>query len=60
MNCAFTAEEEEIFALRRRGVSIVTIAMRMNISESAVNRRIASIKEKIEEENRYESGTKPP
>jgi DNA-binding NarL/FixJ family response regulator len=45
--------------LRRKGVSIVAIAMKMAISESAVKRRIHSIKEKIEEEKRYESGTKP-
>ena len=59
MNCAFTKEEEEIFALRRRNVSIVAIAMQMQMSESAVKRRIASIIRKIEDENRYESGTNP-
>jgi DNA-binding NarL/FixJ family response regulator len=58
-NCAFTDEETEIFKLRRKGVSIVAIALDLQMSESAVKRRIHSIKEKIEEEKRYESGTKP-
>lgn len=46
--------------MRRRGKSIVAIAMKTQMSESAVNRRLASIRRKIEEENRYESGMKPP
>ena len=58
-NCAFTDEEAEIFKLRRKGVSIVAIALYLQMSESAVKRRIHSIKEKIEEEKRYESGTNP-
>ena len=58
-NCAFTDEEVEVFKLRRKGVSIVAIALDLKMSESAVKRRIRSIKEKIEEEKRYESGTKP-
>lgn len=56
-NCAFTDEEIEIFVLRRKGISIVAIALKLQMSESAVKRRIHSIKEKIEEEKRYESGT---
>lgn len=47
----------KIFDLRRRGVSIVAIALYLQMSESAVKRRIHSIKGKIEEEKRYESGT---
>lgn len=58
-NCAFTDEEAEIFRLRRKGVSIVAISLYLQMSESAVKRRIHSIKEKIEEEKRYESGTNP-
>ena len=56
-NCAFTDEEIEVFSRRRRGASVVAIALEMNISVSAVERRISSIKRKIEEEKRYESGT---
>jgi DNA-binding NarL/FixJ family response regulator len=58
-NCAFTDEEIEVFKLRRKGVSIVAISLYLQMSESAVKRRIHSIKEKIEEEKRYESGTNP-
>lgn len=43
--------------MRRRGASIVSISLEMKMSESAVKRRIASIKRKVEEEKRYESGT---
>ena len=46
--------------MRRRNVSIVAISMRMQMSESAVKRRLASIRRKIEEEKRYESGMNPP
>ena len=46
--------------MRRRNMSIVAIALEMQMSESAVNRRLVSIKEKIEEEKRYESDIKPP
>lgn len=46
--------------MRRRKVSIVAIALAMQMSESSVNRHLASIKEKIEEEKRYESGINPP
>lgn len=46
--------------MRRRNVSIVAIALAMKMSESAVKRRLTSIHKKIEDENRRESGTKPP
>lgn len=49
-NCPFSEEEEEIFSARRRGKSVVSIAMQMNISESTVKRRIASIKRKMARE----------
>lgn len=59
-NCAFSEDEEKIFSMRRRNVSIVAIALAMKMSESAVKRRLTSIHKKIEDENRRESGTKPP
>lgn len=57
--CAFTEDEVKILDMRRRNVSIVAISMRMQMSESAVKRRLASIRRKIEEEKRYISGTNP-
>lgn len=45
--CPFTDEEIEILSLRRRGKSVCCIAMRMNLSERTVQRRIKSINNKI-------------
>lgn len=49
-NCPFSAEEAEILDRRRHSQSVVTISMEMALSESTVNRRIHSIKEKIARE----------
>lgn len=49
-NANFTEEQEKIFKMltgRRGRESIVCIAMKMNISESTVKRRIKQIKSKI-------------
>ena len=48
--CPFTDDEQEIFGARRHGHSIVRISMDMGISTATVSRRIASIKEKINNE----------
>lgn len=48
-NCAFTEEEQAIIEMRRKGVSLVAMARRMNVSQSSVSDRIRSIKEKMEE-----------
>jgi DNA-binding NarL/FixJ family response regulator len=45
--CSFTPDEEAVFNLKADGKSIVSIAMRLNMSEASVNRRIRSIKRKI-------------
>lgn len=45
--CPFTDEERRVFDLRRKGCSITQIALKMNICERSVNRRIKSIKTKI-------------
>lgn len=44
---SFTPDEAAVFDLRADGKSIVSIAMRLNMSEATVNRRIHSIKRKI-------------
>lgn len=48
-NCAFTEEEQAIIEMRRKGVSLVAMARRMNISQSSVSDRIRSIRIKMEE-----------
>lgn len=40
-------ELKEIFELKIKNYSIVQIAMKMNMSESTVNRRIKQLKKKI-------------
>lgn len=40
-------ELKEIFELKIKSYSIVQIAMKMNMSESTVNRRIKQLKKKI-------------
>ncbi len=46
-DCNFTDEERKVFDLRVKGVQIVAIQDKLNMSESTVNRRIKSIKKKI-------------
>ena len=48
--CPFTDEEIEILNLRRKGKSRIQISMALNMSDGAVDRRIASIKRKISKE----------
>lgn len=48
--CPFTDEEIEILNLRRKGKSRIQISMALNMSDGAVDRRIASIKKKISKE----------
>lgn len=48
--CPFTDEEIEILKLRRKGKSRIQISMALNMSDGAVDRRIASIKRKISKE----------
>lgn len=49
-NCPFSEEEEAILDARRRGKSVVSISMEMNLSEATVKRRISSIKGKVARE----------
>lgn len=43
----FTPDELAVFNLRVKAHSIIEISMRLNISESTVNRKIKNIKQKI-------------
>lgn len=45
--CPFTDEEKQVFDLRRKGHSIVSISFELNMSESTVSRRIKSITKKV-------------
>lgn len=45
--CPFTAEEKQIIEMRRNEESLTYIAMRLNISERTVSRKIKSICKKI-------------
>lgn len=45
--CAFTDDELEVLARRRKNASLVSIALELNMSEASVSRRIKSIKDKI-------------
>lgn len=46
-DCNFTPDELNVFNLRVKDHSIVEISMRLNLSESTVNRKIKNIKRKI-------------
>lgn len=48
--CSFTEDEQTVLDFRRKNVSVVSIACQMHVSESTVNRRIKSIKEKMASE----------
>lgn len=48
--CDFSDEEIRIISMRRRGYSVVQMMMDLNLSESALYRRMQSIKNKIERE----------
>jgi DNA-binding NarL/FixJ family response regulator len=48
--CAFTDEERCVLDLRRRGLSVVQIGMKLNVSPRTVDRRLDSIKNKIARE----------
>lgn len=45
--CMFNEELSTILKMRIEGYSIIQISMKLNISESTVNRRINKIKKKI-------------
>lgn len=45
--CPFSEEEIEIFDLRRKGYSITQIAIKLNICDRTVSKRINSICKKI-------------
>ena len=45
--CPFSEEEIEILNLRRKGYSITQIAIKLNISDRTVSKRINSICKKI-------------
>ncbi len=45
--CPFTAEERQIIEMRRNEESLTYIAMKLNISERTVSRKIKSICRKI-------------
>lgn len=42
-----TEEEEQVLIMRRRGKSVVQVAMTLNMSESSVHRRERSIQHKL-------------
>lgn len=45
--CPFSEEEMEIFNMRRKGYSITQIAIKLNICDRTVSKRINSICKKI-------------
>lgn len=51
--CNFTDDERAIIEMRAKGVSLVGMAMRLNISRSSVSDRLASIRKKMEELDNY-------
>ena len=52
-NCNFTDDERAIIEMRRKGVSLVGMAQKLNYSStSSVSDRLASIKKKMEELDR--------
>jgi len=46
-NCYFSEEEEKIFILKLKNYSITEMALKLNISERTVSRRLNSVKKKI-------------
>ena len=48
--CPFTEEERNVLELRRRGLSVVQISLKLNMGTRTVDRRIRSIKRKIAKE----------
>lgn len=51
--CNFTDTERAIIEMRRKDVSLVGMAERLNMSPSSVSDRIRSIRKKMEELDRY-------
>lgn len=52
-NCNFTESERAIIEMRRKGVSLVGMARKLNYSStSSVSDRLASIRKKMEELDR--------
>ena len=45
--CAFTDDELDVLAMRRKNASLVSISMKLNMSEATVSRRIKSNKDKM-------------
>lgn len=45
--CMFNYEEKQILEMKIKGETIVSIAMKLNISEATVSRRIRKIRNKI-------------
>lgn len=46
-NCNFTDRQKQILDLRRKGLSIISISFRTDLSERTINREIRKIKNKI-------------
>lgn len=46
-NCGFTDRQIEILNMRRRGMSIVEISMKIHLSPRTIDREIRKIKNKI-------------
>jgi DNA-binding NarL/FixJ family response regulator len=46
-NCNFTDRQKEILDLRRNGSSIISISLKLYLSERTINREIKKIKNKI-------------
>lgn len=55
-NCNFSFAEMEVFEMLAKGKSIREISMTLCMSEASVNRRIKSIKDKVE--RNYDYGRK--
>ena len=51
--CNFTDDERAIIEMRRKGVSLVGMAGRLNMSPSSVSDKLASIRKKMEELDNY-------
>ena len=45
--CNFTEDELSVFNLKTKNKSIVEISLALNMSESAVSRRLSNIKKKV-------------
>ena len=50
-DCPFSDEELKVFEMRRKGKSVIEIALTLNLSERTVARRMDGIAAKIQKES---------